>query len=320
MRLFRPFSVAAFAAALPKTVRAIAVLDRTKEPGAVGEPLYLDVVAALREARETGLYARDPLVIGGRYGLSSKEFTPAMVKAVFDELARERPRNHFTVGIVDDVTHTSLPFDPELRHRARRRRSARCSTAWAPTARWAPTRTRSRSSARRPTTTPRATSSTTRRSRGRSRSRTCASGPGPIRSAYLIRRASFVACHQFGFLEKYDILECATPGAVFLLNAPYGPDEVWDQLPREVQEQIIDKKLKVYVIDAMKVARETGMGGRINTIMQTCFFAISGVLPREEAIAQIKRHRSRRPTARRGTRSCAATSRRWTRPSPTCTR
>ena len=214
-----------------------------------------------------------------------------MVKAVFDELGQATaPKNHFTVGIVDDVTHTVAA----LRRRASTSRptdvvARASSTAWARTARWAPTRTRSRSSARRPTTTPRATSSTTPRSPGAITVSHLRFGPRPDPLAYLIDQASFVACHQFEFLERIDVLEHAAPGAVFLLNAPYGPDEVWDHLPREVQEQIIEKRLRFFVIDADAWPREAGMGGRINTIMQTCFFASPASCPREEAIAQIKK-------------------------------
>ncbi len=289
VRLYRPFSVPHFLAALPPTVRAIAALDRTKEPGSIGEPLYLDVVAALAEAQNgaSTRFARQPRVIGGRYGLSSKEFTPAMVRAVFEELARPNPRQHFTVGIVDDVTHGSLPVDPEFD--IERKDVVRAvffglgsdGTVGAnrnsikiigeETENWAQGYFVYDS-----------------KKAGAMTISHLRFGPRPIRSAYQIRRASFVGCHQFTFLEKYDVLEYAEPGAVFLLNSPYGPDEVWDRLPREVQEQIVAKKLRFYVIDAYKVASDTGMGRRINTVMQTCFFAISGVLPREQAIAKIK--------------------------------
>ncbi|HZZ84098.1 MAG TPA: pyruvate:ferredoxin (flavodoxin) oxidoreductase [Anaeromyxobacteraceae bacterium] len=284
VRLYRPFSVAHFLAALPRTTRALAVLDRTKEPGAVGEPLYQDVVAALRE----GEAPRDLVVIGGRYGLSSKEFTPAMVKAVYDELGRPAPRRHFTVGIRDDVTHLSLRHDPAFDTepadvvRALFYGLGADGTVGA-----------NKNSIKI------IGEDTDNYAQGyfvhdskKSGSVTVSHlrfGPRPIRSAYLVSKASFVACHQFGFLEKLEMLEAAAPGATFLLNAPYGKDQVWDRLPLEVQRQIVDKELTLYVIDAFKVARENGMGGRINTIMQTCFFAISGVLPREEAIAHIKK-------------------------------
>jgi pyruvate-ferredoxin/flavodoxin oxidoreductase len=288
VRLFRPFSVAAFAAALPKTVRALAVLDRTKEPGGVGEPLYLDVVSALREARETGLISSDPRVIGGRYGLSSKEWTPAMVKAVFDELARESPKNHFTIGITDDVTHTSIPFDHDLDIDSEKRVRAVFYGLGADGTVGA-NKNSIKIIGEETDNDAQGYFVYDSKKSGAITISHLRFGPGPIRSAYLIRRASFVACHQFGFLDKFDILECASPGAVFLLNAPHGAAEVFDHLPREVQDQVLEKKLKVYVIDALKVAAATGMGGRINSIMQTCFFAISGVLPRDEAIAQIKK-------------------------------
>ncbi len=290
VRLYRPFSIGDFVAALPATTRAIAVLDRTKEPGAVGEPLYLDVVTALREAFDQGIapLPREPRVVGGRYGLSSKEFTPAMIVAVFDELAKERPRNHFTVGIVDDVTHTSLPWDGDLDIEpddvvrgvffglgadgtvGANKNSIKIIGE----------ETDNYAQGYFVYDSKKAGATTVSHLRF---------GPRPIRSEYLIHSANFVACHQFHFLDKMEVLEYARPGGVFLLNAPYGPDEVWDHLPREVQEQIIAKKLRFHVIDALKVARDTGMGGRINTIMQTCFFAVSGVLPREEAIAKIKK-------------------------------
>jgi pyruvate-ferredoxin/flavodoxin oxidoreductase len=291
VRLYRPFSLRHFAAALPHTVRAVAVLDRTKEPGSIGEPLDLDVVAALREAREAGLNspAVDPLVIGGRYGLSSKEFNPAHVKAVFDELVRrEGPRNHFTVGIVDDVTHTSIPVDEDFdtetpdRVRAVFFGLGADGTVGANKNSIKIIGEETKNDAQGYFVYDSKKSGAITISHLRF-------GPGPIRSSYLIRKASFVACHQFGFLERYDVLDYAVPGGTLLLNAPFPKEEVWKRLPRNVQEQIVAKKLKVYSIDAYAVAGETGMGGRINSIMQTCFFAISGVLPREEAIAQIKK-------------------------------
>jgi pyruvate-ferredoxin/flavodoxin oxidoreductase len=289
VRLFRPFSGADLVSALPQTVRALAVLDRTKEPGAVGEPLYLDVLSALSEARQAGRshFAVDPAVVGGRYGLSSKEFTPAMVKAVLDQLGQERPRNHFTVGIVDDVTHTSLPFDSEFEIDSESRVRAVFFGLGADGTVGA-----NKNSIKI------IGEETEHHAQGyfvydskKSGAITISHlrfGPGPIRAPYLIRRASFVACHQFGFLDRYDVLGCAAPGAVLLLNSPCAPEEVWERLPREVQDEILEKRIEVHAIDAYKVARETGMGGRINAIMQTCFFAISGVLPRQEAIAKIK--------------------------------
>jgi pyruvate-ferredoxin/flavodoxin oxidoreductase len=286
VRLYRPFSIEDFVAALPASTCAVAVLDRTKEPGAIGEPLYLDVCAALREAFDGG---RARLrVIGGRYGLSSKEFTPAMAQAVFDELARPNPKRHFTVGIVDDVTHLSLPCDdsfdvePDDVVRAVFYGLGADGTVGA----------NKNSIKIIGEETPNYAQGYFVYDSKKSGAMTVSHlrfGPRPIRSAYQVRSANFVACHQFGFLEKFDVLEMARPGGVFLLNAPYGPDEVWDHLPREVQEQLIDKTLRFYVIDALRVAKDTGMGGRINTIMQTCFFAVSGVLPRDDAIAQIKK-------------------------------
>lgn len=290
VRLYRPFSIPDFLASLPKTTKAIAVLDRTKEPGAVGEPLYLDVVTAFHEAQVQGVspLKQMPRILGGRYGLSSKEFTPAMVKAVFDELSKPKPKNHFTVGIVDDVTHLSLAYDEELDiepdHvvRAIFFGLGADGTVGANKNSIKIIGEETENFAQGYFVYDSKKSGATTVSHLRF-------GPQPIRSAYLIRSANFVACHQFSFLERMEILEHARPGGVFLLNAPYGPEDVWDNLPREVQEQIIARRLKFYVIDALKVAKDTGMGGRINTVMQTCFFAISGVLPRDEAIVQIKK-------------------------------
>src|SRR5262245_5574005 len=290
VRLYRPFSVPDFVAALPATVRALAVLDRTKEPGAVGEPLYLDAGMALREAFEQGIapQAAMPRLVGGRYGLSSKEFTPAMVGAVLDELTKDRPKNHFTVGIVDDVTRTSLPIDdsldiePDDVVRAVFFGLGADGTVGANknSIKIIGEETGNYAQGYFVYDSKKSGSTTVSHLRF---------GPRPIRSAYLVSSANFVGCHQFTFLDRMDVLGVARPDGVFLLNAPYGPDEVWARLPREVQEQLIAKRLKFYVIDAMRVARDTGMGGRINTIMQTCFFAVSGVLPRDQAIAQIKK-------------------------------
>jgi len=283
VRLYRPFAVEHFIRALPITVKSIAVLDRCKEPGAAGEPLYQDVVTALMEGWQGTL----PRVIGGRYGLSSKEFTPAMVKAALDELKKDKPKNHFTLGIVDDVTLTSLTYDSAFNTEGQGTTRAvfyglgSDGTVGA-----------NKNSIKI------IGEETDFYAQGyfvydskKSGSVTVSHlrfGPKPIQSAYLITSANFVACHQFGFLERFDMLRSAESGATFLLNSPYGSEEVWDHLPRRVQEQIITKKTKFYVIDGYKVARETGMGGRVNTIMQTCFFAISGVLPKEEAIDAIK--------------------------------
>jgi len=289
VRLYRPFAAADFIAALPRTVQAIAVLDRTKEPGALGEPLYLDVVTTLREAGEDGTapFAADPKVIGGRYGLSSKEFTPAMVIAIFAELAQARPKRHFTIGITDDVTGLSLPYDADIDIEPAEVTRAVFFGLGADGTVGA-----NKNSIKI------IGEETENHAQGyfvydskKSGAMTISHlrfGPRPIRSTYLIRRANFVACHQFPFMERYDVLGYAAPGAVFLLNAPSGPEQVWDHLPRDVQEQIIERGLKFYAIDALDVAKRTGMGGRINSIMQTCFFAISGVLPRDEAIAKIK--------------------------------
>jgi pyruvate-ferredoxin/flavodoxin oxidoreductase len=290
VRVFRPFSIEHFMKALPASVRRIAVLDRTKEPGGLGEPLYQDVVTALREACDAGSspLAREPLVIGGRYGLSSKEFSPAHVKAVFDHLASgERPRNHFTVGIVDDVTHTSIPvdpdydIDPEARVRAVFFGLGADGTVGA-------NKNSIKIIGEETDNDAQGYFVYDSKKSGAITISHLRFGPGPIRSSYLIRRANFVACHQWGFLEKYDVLEYAVPGGTFLLNAPYPKQELWDRLPRRVQEQVLEKKLKLYAIDAYKVAEATGMGSRINSVMQTCFFAISGVLPREQAIQKIK--------------------------------
>jgi pyruvate-ferredoxin/flavodoxin oxidoreductase len=290
VRLYRPFDLKSFAAALPTSTKTIAVLDRTKEPGALGEPLYLDVVAALAEVSDGAhddARGKQPLVIGGRYGLSSKEFTPAMVKTVFDELASARPKRHFTVGILDDVTHLSLPFDAELdiepdevtravffglgsdgtvgANKNSIKIIGEGTTNWA-----------------------QGYFVYDSKKAGAVTISHLRFGPDPIRSAYLIKRAGFVGCHQHNFLEKYDVLECAGPGAVFLLNCPWGPEEVWAHLPRDVQESILKKKLRFHVIDAYKVAEKAGLGRRINTIMQVCFFALSGVMPPADAIARIK--------------------------------
>ncbi len=288
--LYRPFSVEHFVAALPKTVKALTALDRTKEPGAPGEPLYADVAVAVAEACGAGTapFSKAPRILGGRYGLSSKEFTPAMVKAIFDDMQKAEPKNHFTVGIIDDVTHTSLDYDPEF------------STEAPDTVRAVFYGLGSDGTVGANKNSIKIIGEETNfyaqgyfvydsKKAGAITVSHLRFGPRPIRSSYLISQAGFVACHQFSFLERMDILKAAKPGATFLLNSPYGPDEVWNHLPASVQEQILRKKLRLYVINADGVAEATGMGRRINTIMQTCFFALSGVLPREEAIACIKR-------------------------------
>jgi pyruvate-ferredoxin/flavodoxin oxidoreductase len=290
VRLYRPFSVEHLIDTLPATVKSIAVLDRTKEPGAVGEPLYIDVTTAISEAFGAGRtpFKQFPKIIGGRYGLSSKDFTPAMVKAVFDELAKPAPKNHFTVGILDDVTHSSLEWDPAFS--AEDPKTVRALFYGLGSDGTVGANKNSIKIIGEDTDnyaqgyfvydSKKAGAVTVSHLRF---------GPKPIHSSYLIGDASFVACHQFSFLERVDMLRAARPGATFLLNSLYGPEEVWDQLPRTVQKQIIDKKLKFYVVDGYQVAEKAGMGRRINTIMQTCFFAISGILPREEAIEAIKK-------------------------------
>jgi len=287
VRLFRPFAADMFLNGIPSTVKAIAVLDRTKEPGAPGEPLYQDVLTAYMERYSANPSAGIPRIIGGRYGLSSKEFTPAMVKAVFDELKKPDPKNHFTVGIVDDVTHTSLAYDPEF------------STEDPRTVRGLFYGLGSDGTVGANKNSIKIIGKGTNnfaqgyfvydsKKAGAVTVSHLRFGPDPIRSTYLITKANFVACHQFQFLDRIDVLAATEPGATFLLNAPFGPDEIWQHIPREVQETIIKKKLRFFVIDGYTVARTAGMGTRINTIMQTCFFAISGVLPRDEAIAAIK--------------------------------
>ncbi len=284
VRLYRPFDVERFAQAFPETTRSIAVLDRTKEPGASGEPLYADSVAAVFEAWP---HAHLPVVVGGRYGLSSKEFTPAMVKGVFDNLNQMKPKNHFTIGIDDDVTFTSLDFDerfstesPDV-FRALFYGLGSDGTVGA----------NKNSIKIIGENTPNFAQGYFVYDSKKSGSMTTSHlrfGPEPIRSPYLITEANFIGVHNANFLEKYDILDDAEPGSVFLLNTPVSPDDVWYTLPRIYQQRILEKDLQFYVIDAYKVARESGMRNRINTVMQTCFFAISGVLPQEEAIAQIK--------------------------------
>ena len=290
VRLYRPFSRTAFLAALPKSARTLAILDRTKEPGSIGDPLYLDVTTALAEAQAEGFspFKAPPRLVAGRYGLSSKEFTPAMIKSVFDEMAKEHPKRHFTVGIVDDVTHTSLPWDPSFQTE-----SADVSSSVFYGLGADGTVGANKNSIKI------VGQETELYAQGyfvydskKSGAITVShlrTSKKPIRSAYLVSRANFVACHQFEFIDKIDVLEQAAKGASFLLNAPFAPEEVWDHLPRELQEQILEKKLKFYAIDAYALAKQYGMGTRINTIMQTCFFAIAGLLPKDEAIKYIKK-------------------------------
>jgi pyruvate-ferredoxin/flavodoxin oxidoreductase len=284
VHLYRPFSIKHLMAAVPETVKVIAALDRTKEPGSTGEPLFLDLVTAFSEAWQGEM----PVIVGGRYGLSSKEFTPAMVKGVFDEMLKPEPKNHFTVGIIDDVTNTSIDYDPDFSIEDPETIRA---IFWGLGSDGTVGANKNSIKIIGEETDNSAQGYFVYDSR-KSGAVTISHlrfGPKPIHAPYLINQASFVACHQFTFLERFDVLKYAAPGAVFLLNSIYEPEKVWDELPRETQQAIIDKNLKFYVIDAYDVAKQTGMGNRINTIMQTCFFAISGVLPREQAIEEIKK-------------------------------
>jgi pyruvate-ferredoxin/flavodoxin oxidoreductase len=287
VRLYRPFAAAAFLAALPDSCRALAVVEQTKEPGAPGEPLYLDVVTTLAQAFATGRRNTMPRVIGGRYGLGSKNFNPAQAKAVFDALAKADPRHGFTVGIEDDVSHTNLELDPAFSIerddvvRALFFGLGADGTVGA-------NKNSVKIIAEDPAMYAQGYFVYDSHKSGAQTVSHLRFGKRPIHAPYLIESANFVACHQASFLGRIDVLRQAAPGATFLLNIPYGPDEVWDQLPRSLQTQILAKKLRFYVIDASKVAREAGLGNRINTVLQTCFFAISGVLPRDQAIARIK--------------------------------
>jgi pyruvate-ferredoxin/flavodoxin oxidoreductase len=289
VRLFRPFSAKHFLAALPKTVKTLAVLDRTKEPGALGDPLYQDVITVLAECAAEGElpFAAMPRVVAGRYGMSSKEFTPAMIKGIYDEMLKAKPKNHFTIGIIDDVTNSSIDYDPNF------------STEDDKTIRSLFYGLGADGTVGANKNSIKIIGEDTNnfaqgyfvydsRKSGSMTTSHLRFGPKEIRSTYLITKANFIACHQFSFMEKLNVLKCAQEGATFLLNSIYGADEVWDRLPRTAQRQIIEKKLKFYVINGFEVAKQAGMGGRINTVMQTCFFAISNVLPREEAIAAIK--------------------------------
>ncbi|MFQ3676632.1 MAG: pyruvate:ferredoxin (flavodoxin) oxidoreductase [Fimbriimonadaceae bacterium] len=289
VRLYRPFCQKCLLNVLPAEVKSIAVLDRTKEPGAGGEPLYLDCITGITEGMHEGdaPFTTFPQVIGGRYGLSSKEFTPAMVKAVFDELAKPQPKNHFTVGIVDDVAHTSLDVDPSFDTETD---DVKRAVFWGLGSDGTVGANKNSIKIIGEETdlyaqgyfvydSKKSGSVTTSHLRF---------GPRPIKSSYLITKANFVAVHQFGLLFRYPVLDTAMPGATVLINSPYGPDEVWSQLPSTIQKTIVDRNLKLYVIDAYSIAREAGMGGRINTIMQTAFFALSNVLPKEEAIQHIR--------------------------------
>ena len=290
IRLFHPFPADQILAALPPTVQSIAVLDRTKEPGAVGEPLYLEVVATLAEAmdQDEPRFATAPHVIGGRYGLSSKEMTPSMIKPIFEELRATRPKRHFTVGIYDDVTHLSLAIDMAFRHP---RPAGEVQAVFFGLGSDGTVGANKASVKIIGESTDLFAQGYFVYDSKKSGSVTVSHlrfGPQPIRSTYLVEDADFVACHQFGLLGKTKVLETARHGATFLLNAPYGPDEVWDHLPGGVQQLLVDKEINFWVIDALAVADEVGMGSRINTIMQPCFFKLAGVLPPNEAITRIK--------------------------------
>jgi pyruvate-ferredoxin/flavodoxin oxidoreductase len=289
VRLYRPFSTEHLARALPPTVKRIAVLDRTKEPGALGEPLYLDVRAAIGEAIENGLapFSTQPIIVGGRYGLSSKEFTPGMVMAVLENLAQERPRNHFTIGIHDDVTHTSLPWDESYRNK-----NADAFQAMFYGLGSDGTVGASKNSIKI------IAEGTGMHAQGyfvydskKAGAVTVSHlrfGKKPIRSSYLCDEARFLGCHNFAFLEKFDMLKHLTKGGTFLLNAPYDHEEVWSKLPRQVQQQIIEKQARFFTINAVEIAKRLGLGARINVIMQTAFFKISNIIPEEEALELIR--------------------------------
>ena len=298
VRLYRPFSAEHFLAALPASCNRIAVLEQAKEPGAAGEPLYTDAVTTLAQAVAHGARRSMPLVTGGRYGLSSKNFSPAMAKAVFDELKKPDPKNSFTAGIHDDVSHTSLPIDlgfalePAEEVRAVFYGLGADGTVGA-------NKNSAKIIGEDAGLFAQAYFVYDSHKSGAQTVSHLRFGPKPIRAPYLISGANFVACHQFHFLDRQDVLRLAAPGATFLLNSPYAPDLVWDHLPRAVQKQIIDKHLTFHVIDASKAAREVGLPGLTNTILQTCFFALSGVLPRAEAIEQIKKF-IRKSYARKG--------------------
>ncbi|MCB0460163.1 MAG: pyruvate:ferredoxin (flavodoxin) oxidoreductase, partial [Flavobacteriaceae bacterium] len=281
VRLFRPFSIDHFVDAIPETVKKVAVLDRTKEPGSIGEPLYLDVVNAFMESGK-----EMPKIIGGRYGLSSKEFDPAMVKAVYDELGKDKPKNHFTIGINDDVTHTSLEVGERLKTV---KTTFNCMFYGLGSDGTVGANKNSIKIIGETTDnyvqgyfvydSKKAGAQTVSHLRF---------GPDPIYSTYLIHQANFIACHQFNFIEKYDILKNIKKGGTFLLNSPFDKDAIWKVLPKKMQEEIVENELDFYVIDATKVAQDANLGKRTNTILQTCFFAISGVLPKDEAIQKIK--------------------------------
>ncbi len=281
VRLYRPFSVKDFIKKMPKTVKKIAVLDRTKEPGSIGEPLYMDVLSAFIEGSD-----KMPLIVGGRYGLSSKEFTPKMVKGIYDELLKDKPKNHFTVGIIDDVTHTSLMADPTFELR---RTTFNCMFYGLG----------SDGTVGGNKNSIKIIGETTdnfvqgyfvydSKKAGAQTISHLRFGPEPIHSSYLIEKADFIASHQFNFIEKYDMIDELKKGGTFLLNSPYSKDEIWDKLPEKMQKHLIENEVNFYIVDASKVAQDANLGKRTNTVLQTCFFAISGILPKDEAIQKIK--------------------------------
>lgn len=281
VRLYRPFDIATFLNAMPLQVKSVAVLDRCKDPAAPGEPLYMDVAEALSGRPEI-------LVIGGRYGLSSKDFTPAMVKAVYDELGKLEPKHGFTVGIQDDISFSNLRYDAH--YSTEDTKCVRCLFYGLGADGTVGANKNSIKIIGEDTDfyAQGYFEYDSKKSGGITTSH-LRFGPNPIYASYFVSKANFIACHQFSFLERYNMLKNAVDGATFLVNSPYDKDEVWDHLPLTVQKQIIEKGIKLYVIDAVTIAKDTGMGGRINTIMQTCFFAISGVLPKDEAIGSIKK-------------------------------
>ena len=290
VRLFRPFAPEFLLQAIPATARKIAVLDRTKEPGSDGEPLYKDVLGAIAQAFSRGELAEMPKVVGGRYGLASKEFTPGMIKGVYDELKKDNPKNNFTVGIIDDVTHTSLEWDPGFLPDSAEGITSAVFYGLGADGTVGANKNSIKIIGEETDNYGQGYFQYDSKKAGAVTVSHLRFGPKPIRSPYLVgdNQATFIGCHQPIFVERFDMLRKAAPGATFLLNSHCGPDEVWDSLPRKMQQQMIEKQLKFYVVDAYAIAKKTGMGRRINTIMQTCFFAISGILPRDEAIAKIK--------------------------------
>ena len=287
VRLYRPFPAEAVLAEIPASTRRLAVLDRTKEPGSLGEPLFLDILAALAEAHAAGARRVMPLVTGGRYGLSSKEFTPGMVAGIFAELDQDRPRQRFTIGITDDVSGTSLPFDPALDIEPADTVRALFFGLGADGTVGA-NKNSVKILGADPARHAQAYFVYDSKKSGSETVSHLRFGPSPIKAPYLISQASFVGCHQSRMIGRHEVLQRAADGAIVLLNTPYPAEEAWDSLPRQAQEQILAKQITLYVIDAAQVARDAGLGRRVNTVLQTCFFAISGVLPRDEAIRAIK--------------------------------